>query len=35
MLYLLEGDLRITRTVNGYKGIHMMMAKALVDTKVG
>jgi acetamidase/formamidase len=27
----LAGDLRITQTVNGCKGVHMMMAKTLVD----
>jgi acetamidase/formamidase len=27
----LAGDLRITQTVNGCKGVHMMMAKSLVD----
>ncbi|MEF2071520.1 acetamidase/formamidase family protein [Consotaella aegiceratis] len=27
----LAGDLRVTQTVNGCKGVHMMMAKALVD----
>ncbi|WP_188080080.1 acetamidase/formamidase family protein [Neorhizobium sp. P12A] len=27
----LAGDLRITQTVNGCKGVHMMMAKNLVD----
>jgi acetamidase/formamidase len=27
----LAGDLRITQTVNGCKGVHMMMAKELVD----
>lgn len=27
----LAGDLRVTQTVNGCKGIHMMMAKTLVD----
>jgi acetamidase/formamidase len=30
MLCSLAGDLRVTQTVNGCKGIHMMMAKALV-----
>jgi acetamidase/formamidase len=29
MLCSLAGDLRITQTVNGCKGVHMMMAKAL------
>ena len=27
----LAGDLRITQTVNGCKGVHMMMKKALVS----
>lgn len=31
MLCSLAGDLRITQTVNGNKGVHMMMAKALVS----
>jgi acetamidase/formamidase len=31
MLCSLAGDLRITQTVNGCKGVHMMMAKALVQ----
>lgn len=31
MLCSLAGDLRITQTVNGNKGVHMMMAKALLD----
>jgi acetamidase/formamidase len=26
----LAGDLRITQTVNGCKGVHMMMAKSLL-----
>lgn len=30
MLCSLAGDLRITQTVNGCKGVHMMMSKALV-----
>ena len=30
MLCSLAGDLRVTQTVNGHKGIHMMMAKALL-----
>ncbi len=30
MLCSLAGDLRITQTVNGNKGVHMMMAKALL-----
>ncbi|WP_304655182.1 acetamidase/formamidase family protein [Neorhizobium galegae] len=30
----LAGDLRITQTVNGCKGVHMMMAKNLVDPAV-
>lgn len=30
MLCSLAGDLRVTQTVNGNKGIHMMMAKALL-----
>lgn len=29
----LAGDLRVTQTVNGCKGIHMMMAKKLVETR--
>ena len=28
----LAGDLRITQTVNREKGVHMMMAKNLLDT---
>lgn len=32
MLCSLAGDLRITQTVNREKGVHMMMAKALIDT---
>jgi len=32
MLCSLAGDLRITQTVNGNKGVHMMMAKALLET---
>jgi len=31
MLCSLAGDLRITQTVNREKGVHMMMAKKLVD----
>ena len=31
MLYSLAGDLRITQTVNGCKGVHMMMAKVHLD----
>ncbi|WP_137701285.1 acetamidase/formamidase family protein [Marimonas lutisalis] len=31
MLCSLAGDLRVTQTVNGNKGIHMMMEKALLD----
>ncbi|MDJ0821281.1 MAG: acetamidase/formamidase family protein [Paracoccaceae bacterium] len=31
MLCSLAGDLRITQTVNGNKGVHMMMAKTLLD----
>jgi acetamidase/formamidase len=31
MLCSLAGDLRITQTVNREKGVHMMMAKYLVD----
>ncbi len=31
MLCSLAGDLRITQTVNGNKGVHMMMAKNLLD----
>ena len=31
MLCSLAGDLRVTQTVNGNKGIHMMMAKSLVE----
>jgi acetamidase/formamidase len=31
MLCSLAGDLRITQTVNGNKGVHMMMEKALLD----
>lgn len=33
MLCSLAGDLRITQTVNGNKGVHMMMETALVPTK--
>jgi len=29
----LAGDLRVTQTVNGCKGVHMMMAKSLVEPK--
>jgi acetamidase/formamidase len=32
MLCSLAGNLRITQTVNGNKGVHMMMAKALLET---
>ncbi|WP_306004518.1 acetamidase/formamidase family protein [Aquicoccus porphyridii] len=32
MLCSLAGDLRITQTVNGQKGVHMMMARALLET---
>jgi hypothetical protein len=32
MLCSLAGDLRITQTVNGNKGVHMMMAKTLLET---
>ncbi|MEH6523717.1 acetamidase/formamidase family protein [Sulfitobacter sp.] len=32
MLCSLAGDLRITQTVNREKGVHMMMAKHLIDT---
>ncbi len=31
MLCSLAGDLRITQTVNGNKGVHMMMEKSLLD----
>lgn len=31
MLCSLAGDLRITQTVNGNKGVHMMMQKSLLD----
>ena len=31
MLCSLAGDLRITQTVNGNKGVHMMMETALLD----
>jgi acetamidase/formamidase len=31
MLCSLAGDLRITQTVNREKGVHMMMAKHLID----
>ena len=31
MLCSLAGDLRITQTVNGCKGVHMMMAKVHLD----
>jgi acetamidase/formamidase len=30
----LAGDLRVTQTVNGCKGVHMMMAKKLVDRQL-
>lgn len=33
MLCSLAGDLRITQTVNREKGVHMMMAKDLIDPK--
>lgn len=33
MLCSLAGDLRITQTVNREKGVHMMMAKQLIDPK--
>ncbi len=33
MLCSLAGDLRITQTVNGNKGVHMMMETALIDPK--
>lgn len=33
MLCSLAGDLHITQTVNGCKGVHMMMAKALLQPK--
>ncbi len=33
MLCSLAGDLRITQTVNGNKGVHMMMEKALLDSQ--
>lgn len=33
MLCSLAGDLRITQTVNGNKGVHMMMEKALLDPR--
>ena len=32
MLCSLAGDLRVTQTVNGNKGVHMMMESALLDT---
>ncbi len=31
MLCSLAGDLRVTQTVNGCKGVHMMMSKSLVE----
>jgi acetamidase/formamidase len=31
MLCSLAGDLRVTQTVNGNKGIHMMMKKSLLE----
>jgi hypothetical protein len=34
MLCSLAGDLRITQTVNGNKGVHMMIANALLETEV-
>jgi acetamidase/formamidase len=33
MLCSLAGDLRITQTVNGNKGVHMMMEKALLKNR--
>ncbi|MDX1718284.1 MAG: acetamidase/formamidase family protein, partial [Anderseniella sp.] len=33
MLCSLAGDLRITQTVNGNKGVHMMVAKTLLEAK--
>jgi len=33
MLCSLAGDLRITQTVNREKGVHMMMAKNLIDAR--
>ncbi len=33
MLCSLAGDLRITQTVNGNKGVHMMMETALVTLR--
>jgi acetamidase/formamidase len=35
MLCSLAGDLRITQTVNGNKGVHMMMAKTLLEVQSG
>jgi acetamidase/formamidase len=35
MLCSLAGDLRITQTVNGNKGVHMMIAKTLLETESG
>ena len=35
MLCSLAGDLRITQTVNGNKGVHMMIANALLETETG
>lgn len=35
MLCSLAGDLRITQTVNGNKGVHMMMAQDLLEAKAG
>ena len=32
MLCSLAGDLRVTQTVNGNKGIHMVMKKSLLET---
>ena len=34
MLCSLAGDLRITQTVNGNKGVHMMMQKTLLDSSI-
>ena len=34
MLCSLAGDLRVTQTVNGNKGIHMMMKKSLLETSL-
>ncbi len=35
MLCSLAGDLRVTQTVNGNKGIHMMMETKLLNRKIG